>query len=125
MTRPNGIALSPDEKTLYVAQSDPSEPIVRAFAVQDDGTLDEGRIFFDAAPLAKNRRGLPDGLKVDVRGNLFATGPGGVLVIAPDGTHLGTLLTGQATANCALGDDGASLFITADSLLCRVRLATP
>jgi gluconolactonase len=125
MTRPNGIALSPDEKTLYVAQSDPSEPIVRAFAVQDDGTLDEGRIFFDAAPLAKDRRGLPDGLKVDVRGNLFATGPGGVLVIAPDGTHLGTLLTGQATANCALGDDGASLFITADSLLCRVRLATP
>ena len=125
MTRPNGIALSPDEKTLYVAQSDPSEPIVRAFTVQDDGTLDDGRIFFDAAPLAKNRRGLPDGLKVDVRGNLFATGPGGVLVIAPDGTHLGTLLTGQATANCALGDDGASLFITADSLLCRVRLATP
>jgi gluconolactonase len=125
MTRPNGIALSPDEKTLYVAQSDPSEPIVRAFAVQDDGTLDEGRIFFDAASLAKNRRGLPDGLKVDVRGNLFATGPGGVLVIAPDGTHLGTLLTGRATANCALGDDGASLFITADSLLCRVRLATP
>jgi len=125
MTRPNGIALSPDEKTLYVAQSDPSEPIVRAFAVQEDGTLDDGRIFFDAAPLAKNRRGLPDGLKVDVRGNLFATGPGGVLVIAPDGTHLGTLLTGQATANCALGDDGASLFITADSLLCRVRLATP
>jgi gluconolactonase len=125
MTRPNGIALSPDEKTLYVAQSDPGEPIVRAFAVQEDGTLDDGRIFFDAAPLAKNRHGLPDGLKVDVRGNLFATGPGGVLVIAPDGTHLGTLLTGQATANCALGDDGASLFITADSLLCRVRLATP
>ena len=125
MTRPNGIALSPDEKTLYVAQSDPSEPIVWAFTVQEDGTLDDGRLFFDAAPLAKNRRGLPDGLKVDVRGNLFATGPGGVLVIAPDGTHLGTLLTGQATANCALGDDGASLFITADSLLCRVRLATP
>jgi gluconolactonase len=80
---------------------------------------------FDATILAKDRRGLPDGLKVDARGNLFATGPGGVLVIAPDGTHLGTLLTGQATANCAFGEDGRSLFITADSLLCRVRLATP
>lgn len=125
MTRPNGIGLAPDEKTLYVAQSDPREPIVRAFTVEDDGRLGEGRIFFDAAPLAKERRGLPDGLRVDARGNLFATGPGGVLVIAPDGTHLGTLLTGQATANCAFGDGGATLFITADSLLCRVKLAAP
>jgi gluconolactonase len=108
-----------------VAQSDPKAPIWRAFAVRDDGTLDDGRTLFDATILAKDRRGLPDGLKVDARGNLFATGPGGVLVIAPDGTHLGTLLTGQATANCAFGEDGRSLFITADSLLCRVRLATP
>jgi gluconolactonase len=61
---------------------------------------------------------------VDAAGNLFATGPGGVLVFAADGTHLGTLLTGQATANCAFGEDGQTLFITADSLLCRVRLAT-
>jgi gluconolactonase len=125
MTRPNGIAFSPDERTLYVAQSDPRAPIWRAFAVRDDGTLDEGRIFFDATALAKDRRGLPDGLKVDRSGTLFATGPGGVLVIAPDGTHLGTLLTGQATANCAFGEDGRTLFITADSLLCRVRLAAP
>jgi gluconolactonase len=124
MTRPNGIGFSPDERTLYVAQSDPKAPTWRAFPVAADGTLDEGRIFFDATPLARTRRGLPDGLKVDTRGNLFATGPGGVLVIAPDGTHLGTLLTGQATANCAFGDDGATLFITADSLLCRVRLTT-
>jgi gluconolactonase len=125
MTRPNGIAFSPDERTLYVAQSDPRAPIWKAFSVHDDGTLDEGRTFFDATSLAKDRRGLPDGLKVDARGNLFATGPGGVLVIAPDGTHLGTLLTGRATANCAFGEDGRSLFITADALLCRVRLAAP
>lgn len=125
MTRPNGIAFSPDEKTLYVAQSDPRAPIWRAFTVQTDGTLDEGRTFFDASSLGKDRRGLPDGLKVDARGNLFATGPGGVLVFAPDGTHLGTLLTGQATANCAFGDAGRVLFITADSLLCRVPLAAP
>ena len=81
-------------------------------------------MFFDATALAKTRRGHPDGLKVDAAGNLFATGPGGVLVFAPDGTHLGTLLTGQATANCAFGEDGKTLFITADSLLCRVRLTT-
>jgi gluconolactonase len=122
MTRPNGIALSPDEKTLYVAQSDPAAPIIKAFAVAADGTLDEGRTVFDATALAKTRNGLPDGLKVDTAGNLFATGPGGVLVLAADGTHLGTILTGQATANCCFGTGGASLFMTADSLLCRVPL---
>jgi gluconolactonase len=128
MTRPNGIAFSPDEKTLYVAQSDPDAPLWRAFQVAADGTLADGasggRVFFDGSKLLETRRGLPDGLKVDCQGNLFATGPGGVLVFAPDGTHLGTILTGQATANCAFGEDGQTLFITADSLLCRVRLAT-
>ncbi|RLS78208.1 MAG: SMP-30/gluconolactonase/LRE family protein [Planctomycetota bacterium] len=122
MTRPNGIALAPDEKTLYVAQSDPAAPLIKAFAVAADGTLDQGRTFFDATALAKTRRGLPDGLKVDAAGNLFATGPGGVLVLAADGTHLGTILTGQATANCCFGAGGGSLFMTADSLLCRVPL---
>jgi gluconolactonase len=124
MTRPNGIALAPDEKTLYVAQSDPEAPLWKAFTLQPDGTLDEGRTFFDAAKLFATRKGLPDGLRVDEAGNLFATGPGGVLVFAPDGTHLGTILTGQKTANCAFGEDGRTLYMTADSLLCRVRLAT-
>jgi gluconolactonase len=125
MTRPNGIAFSPDEKKLYVAQSDPAAPIWKVFNVQADGTLDAGRTFFDGTRLFRERKkGLPDGLKVDTAGNLFATGPGGVLVIAPDGTHLGTLLTGQATANCGFGDDGATLYMTADSLLCRVKLST-
>ena len=122
MTRPNGIGFSPDEKTLYVAQSDPAEPIWKAFAVADDGTLDEGRVFFDASDLSKGRQGLPDGLVVAPDGTIFATGPGGVLVFTPAGDHLGTLLTGQAAANCTLGDDGRSLYITADALLCRVRL---
>ncbi len=125
MTRPNGIAFSPDEKKLYVAQSDPAAPIWRVFAVQADGTLDAGKTFFDGTKLFQERKkGLPDGLKVDTAGNLFATGPGGVLVIAADGTHLGTLLTGQATANCGFGDDGQTLYMTADSLLCRVKLST-
>jgi gluconolactonase len=124
MTRPNGIAFSPDEKKLYVAQSDPDAPVWKVFNVQADGTLDEGRTFFDATTLAKTRKGLPDGLKVDVAGNVFATGPGGVLVLSADGKHLGTFLTGQKTANCGFGEDGQTLFMTADSLLCRARLAT-
>ena len=122
MTRPNGIALSPDEKTLYVAQSDAAAPIWRAFAVQPDGTLDKGRLFFDGTRLLATRKSVPDGLKVAKDGTVFATGPGGVLLLAPDGTHLGTILTGQATANCCFGEGGRTLFITADSWLCRVRL---
>ncbi|MFM8436182.1 MAG: SMP-30/gluconolactonase/LRE family protein [Planctomycetia bacterium] len=125
MTRPNGICFSPDEKRLYVAQSDPEAPLWKVFTVQPDGTLDAGRTFFDGTKLFKeHKKGLPDGLKVDAAGNVFATGPGGVLVIAADGTHLGTFLTGQATANCAFGGDGRTLYITADSHLCRARLTT-
>jgi gluconolactonase len=125
MTRPNGICFSPDEKRLYVAQSDPEAPIWKVFNVKADGTLDEGKTFFDGTKLFKERKkGLPDGLKVDTQGNVFATGPGGVLVLAADGTHLGTILTGQATANCGFGDDGKTLYMTADSHLCRIKLST-
>jgi gluconolactonase len=124
LSRPNGIALSPDERTLYVANSDPERPIVMAYSLGNDGRVVEGRVFFDGGKLAQaGRRGLPDGLKVDQRGNVWATGPGGVLVLSPDGRHLGTLMTGQATANCAFGDDGSTLYITADGILARVRTA--
>lgn len=124
-TFPNGIAFSPDEKTLYVAQSDPNNAIWKAFEVLADGTLGKGRVFFDATPWAKQgRKGLPDGLAVDQSGNLFATGPGGVLVFSPEGKHLGTIETGEATANCKFGDDGSTLYITADMYLCRVKLST-
>lgn len=125
LTRPNGIAFSPDEKTLYVAQSDPAAAIWMAFDVKSDGTLGKGRKFFDATAWAKEgRKGLPDGMKVDVAGNLFATGPGGLHIFAPDGTHLGTLETGQATGNCAWGDDGSTLYIQADMYLVRIKLTT-
>lgn len=126
MTRPNGIGFSPDEKTLYVAQSDPQEAIWMAFDVKPDGTLGKGRVFFDATELIKDKqnKGLPDGLKVDQQGNLFATGPGGVFIFSPQGKHLGTLRTGEATANCAFGDDGSTLYITADMYLCRVKTTT-
>lgn len=122
MTFPNGIALSPDEKTLYVAQSDGNAPILRAFDVQADGTVKNGRLFFDCKPLAqKGLKGGPDGLKVDQSGNIWTSGPGGILVISPAGKHLGTLLTGENTANCAFGDDGRTLYITADMYLLRIR----
>lgn len=118
---PNGIALSPDERTLYVAQSDGKAPVIMAFPLNADGTAEAGRIFFDAAPLIGTGPGVPDGLKVDIHGNLWATGPGGVLILNPAGKHLGTLKTGQATANCAWGDDGSTLYITADMYLLRIR----
>ncbi len=125
LTFPNGIAFSPDARTLYIAISDPHAPRWMAYDVQPDGTIARGRTFFDAAPLAaQGRVGLPDGMKVDRRGNLFATGPGGVLVFDPDGRHLGTIVTGERTANVAFGDDGATLYITADHKLMRVRLKT-
>jgi gluconolactonase len=124
MTFPNGIAFSPDERTLYVANSDPSRAIWMAFPVQEDGTLATGRVFADVTSSVPAKKGLPDGMKVDSSGHLFATGPGGVLVIAPDGTHLGTFNTGEATANCGWGEDGSVLYITADMYLGRVRLAT-
>jgi gluconolactonase len=124
LTYPNGLAFSPDEKTLYVAVSDPKRAIWMAYDVQPDGTLSRGRVFFDSTPLVEKEKGLPDGLKVDLAGNLFATGPGGVLVFSPQGKHLGTINTGEATANCAWGDDGSVLYITADRFLCRLKTST-
>jgi gluconolactonase len=122
MTRPNGLAFSPDERRLYVAQSDPNAAIWRVFDVKADGTIENSRVLFDATAMGKTKRGLPDGLKIDTDGNLFATGPGGVLVITPQGKHLGTIMTGQATSNCAFGDDGRTLYMTADDYLMRVKL---
>ena len=124
MSRPNGIAFSPDGRTLYVANSDPKRAIWMAFPVREDGTLGAGKVFKDVTDMVGKHKGLPDGLKVDQQGNLFATGPGGVHVYAPDGTLLGRIETGEATANCAWGDDGSTLYITADMYLCRIRTTT-
>jgi gluconolactonase len=125
MTKPNGIALSPDQATLFVGQSDSNAPVWRAFEIQDDGSLGPGRIFFDAKELVKQGlKGSPDGFKIDQSGNLLATGPGGVLVISPEGKHLGTISTGELISNCAFGDDGSTLYMTSHMYLCRVRLKT-
>ena len=125
LTFPNGIAISPDEKTLYVAVSDPKHTNLMAYDLQPDGSVTNGREFFDATKVQKpGLKGGCDGMKVDKAGNIFTTGPGGVLVISPQGKHLGTLLTGQQTGNCAWGDDGSTLYICADMYLCRVKTAT-
>lgn len=125
LERPNGIAFSPDQTTLYVAQSDPKRAIIMRFPVNPDLTLGVGSVFFDATAQVGKLPGLPDGMCVDRQGNLWATGPGGVWVLSPTGKLLGRLDTGEKTSNCTIGDDGKYLFITADSLLCRVRLRTP
>lgn len=122
---PNGIALSPDERTLYVASSESERAIWMAYDVQDDGTIANGRVLLDVTHLVgDDRPGVPDGMTVDRDGNLFATGPGGVFVITPDGQHLGTIETGEPTANVAFGDDGSTLYVTANTLLLRVELNT-
>ena len=124
LSRPNGIAFSPDESTLYVANSDPQRAIWMAYSVRADGTLEKGRVLRDATDRVGKQKGLPDGMAVDQRGHLFATGPGGVWIISPQGDHLGTIQTTQATSNCTFGEDGRSLFMTADMLLLRIRLTT-
>jgi gluconolactonase len=121
---PNGIALSPDEKTLYVAVSDPQDSRVIAYDLAASGGT--SRLLFNAQSLkSPQRKGGCDGMKVDVQGNIWTTGPGGMLILDPKGKHLGSILTGQATANCAWGgEDRSTLYITADMFLLRVKTKT-
>lgn len=121
LQRPNGIAFSPDEKTLYVAQSDPKQAIWMAFDVLTDGSAGEGRVLHDVTSLVGKEPGLPDGMSVDQKGNLWASGPGGIFVISPQGKPLGRITTGQRTSNCCFGEDGTTLFLTVDMYLCRVK----
>ncbi|MFP6827220.1 MAG: SMP-30/gluconolactonase/LRE family protein [Pseudohongiellaceae bacterium] len=121
-TRPNGIAFSPDERTLYVANSDAENKVWMAYAVKDDGTLGTARVFYDVND--QNETGAADGLKVDVAGNLFATGPGGVWIFDASGKHLGTIKPDEVPANVAWGDDGSTLYMTARTGLYRIRLST-
>lgn len=122
LTRPNGLAFSPDEKWLYVANSDKNAAQWWRYAVNNDGSLAKGELFFDATAATQTASGLPDGLKVLPSGVLLATGPGGVWVISPQGQHLGTIQTGVAAANVALSADNRWLYITASSYLLRIKL---
>jgi len=122
---PNGIAFSPNEKTLYIGSTDLLDPFIEAYDVQADGSVANPRRFFDARKLSNvGVDGLCDGMKVDAKGNLFATGPKGVLVISPEGKHLGTISTGTLIANCGWGDDGSTLYLTAEHTLCRIHTLT-
>jgi gluconolactonase len=121
MTRPNGLAFSPDEKYLYVANSDPARKVWMRFEVTDKGGLTNPQVFFDAT--SSTEEGLPDGMKVDEKGNLYCTGPGGVWIFSPAGKHLGTIRPPEVPANCAWGDaDGKTLYMTARTGLYRIKL---
>ena len=121
LTRPNGIAFSPDEKVLYVANSDPKQKVWMRYDVKPDGTVANGKVFFDVT--AETADGLPDGMKLDAQGNVYGSGPGGVWVFSPEGKHLGTIKPAETPANCNWGDDGKSLYITARTGLYRIKLA--
>jgi gluconolactonase len=115
---PNGLAFSPDEKLLYVANS--ADKRWSVYDVQPDGTLANGRIFFDAGK--ETGAGVPDGMKVDTAGNVWAAGPGGILVISPRAKLLGVITFPEVQANCAWGDaDGKTLYVTASTGLYRIR----
>ena len=115
---PNGIGLSPDGGTLYVAST--SQPaLVKAYDLQPDGSIANGRVFFD--PQQLGRRGGHDGMVIDQEGRVWVTGAGGVLVLGADGTHLGSILTGRGSANVTFGEDGSTLFIASGPNLLRIR----
>ncbi len=121
MVRPNGLAFSPDQKKLYI--DDSQRRHLRVFDVNDDGSLSGGGVFHD---MNVSTLGAPDGMKVDVSGHVYCTGPGGVWVFDSAGNHLGTISTPEEPSNCAWGDDDwQSLYITAGSSVYRIRGNTP
>jgi len=124
LSRPNGVALSPDQQILYVTMSDPARPHILAYPLDVEGGVSgEPAIFHDfSAELAAKLPGLPDGLKVAKSGHVFSSGPGGIYVLSPEGKKLGLIATGKATANCNFGEDGKSLFLTSSDMIARVKL---
>ncbi len=124
LTRPNGVALSPDQQILYVTVSDPDRPVLLAYPLDiDGGASDEPKVLHDfSAEVAQKLPGLPDGMKVAKSGHIFSSGPGGIHILAPDGRVLGVIDPGKACANCAFGEDSKTLFLTASDSVFRLRL---
>ena len=121
LSRPNGIAFSPDEKILYISNSDEKRKIWMRYDVNANGTVSHGKVFADVT--AETEPGVPDGMKVDSLGNLWASGPGGIWVFSPEGKHLGTVKPGETPANCAWAEDGRTLYITATTGVYGIKLA--
>ena len=121
LSRPNGIAISKDEKTLYVANSDSKNPIIMKYQITDYG-VENAKIFFDGSVLSKKDIGAFDGLKIHPSGTIFATGPGGVLLIKSDGNHIGTIRTEVRSANCAFDDKYEYMYMTSHQYLTRIKL---
>lgn len=119
---PNGIALSQDQRSLYINQSNPEQPVLYKYDITEKGLLENGKILFNFLSLSKNLKGLPDGLKVHKSGNIFATGPGGVHIITAEGKHIATIKTDKATANCAFDANQKYLYMTTTDMLIRVGL---
>lgn len=124
LENPNGVAFSGDGKSLYVTQSNPRRPVVMSYPLREDGTLGPGSVLIDLAERVAEAPGLPDGIKVDLEGNIFSTGPGGVWVSTSSGRLLGRIVTGCRIANLCWGDDGGTLYLCSDDYLCRVRTET-
>ena len=127
MVRPNGVVLSPDETVLYVANSQPGNAIWNVYDLAGDGSVASGpRLFASAQHLAEQgSQGNPDGIAVDVEGNLWATGPGGVLIFDPSGKLLGLIETGARIANCAFGgENGSTLYMTSHQFIARIETNT-
>lgn len=122
ITKPNGIAFLPGEKTIIIACSDPDKAIWYAYDMGENDSLINARIFFDSTPYKNSGKGLPDGFKVDKQGNVFATGPGGVWIFNQNGKVLGKIKIPEATSNCALADDDKTLYVTADMYVLKVSL---
>ena len=122
LAKPNGIALSPDEQTLYIANSGPAKYL--AFDLSSDGKLGEEQWSFDVRQLVEESvsKQAPDGLAVDEQGNIFATGPDGILVLSPEGKHLGTIRTNKRTSNCTFNEDYTVLYATCDDYVLRIVL---
>jgi gluconolactonase len=122
LTRPNGLAFTPDEKTLIVANSDPDKAMWYAFDMLENDSLSNARVLYDATENTKTEKGLPDGLRIDRQGNIFATGPGGLWIFNAAGKLIGKIKLPEPTANCAFADDEKTLFITSNMYLLRIKM---
>jgi gluconolactonase len=120
LPRPNGIAFSPDEKFLYIADS--GKKVWMRYRVQPDGSVTDGMVFLD--PTSDTAKGVPDGMRLDKNGNIYSSGPGGVWIISPEGKHIGTVKVPEVVSNVGWGEkDGKTLYITGSTTIYRIKVS--